>query len=277
MVSVKLKEKSQVPVIEVAETKFPVIDKNQSIMQAIKLMNKYGTDRVVVTDKGVPVGIMTNKDLMDKLLMERTRRVTAGRMHVSSFMSEDLKTIKPNATVAQAAKMMIDYNISSLPVVDDGVLRGLVTKKSLVKAYIGVDDMTAKDVMEPVVYKAKFGERLIHIRTVMKETEMYFMPVFDYEGKLVGTVSIDEIASALVEFHEFVPEKHRRERRKQLCVEDVMHRPPTTVMLSDKVEIIARKILELNVRGVIVLESNGDVVGVATTDSLTRTLAALAP
>ncbi len=272
MVSEKLRLKAITSVIDVASTEFPIVDKNQTLVHAIRLMDKYGIDRVVVIDDKKLVGIMTKKDLLDKLMAERTRRVSASRLHVSSFMSMNPIVITPDLTVNEAARIMIEKNISSLPILMDDEVKALLTKHDLAKIYLDIDDLLVKEVMGPVAFIAQFGDRVIHVRQRFRDYDIEFAPVIDFEEKLVGTVSINEIADAYIEFHEIIDERHRKEKRQRLYVEDIMKRAPATVTPDTPVSEAVKEILNENTRGIVVVEEK-EIVGVLTITDLTKTLA----
>lgn len=253
-------------VVSIALNEFPVVDKDQSISIALKLMSKFGLDRVLVSDNGEIIGIVTKKDLLDKLLVERTRRTTASRMHVSSFMSTPLITIEGDESIGTAAKLMSEKNISSILVIIDGKVSGLITKREFLKVFTGVKDISVDKIMSAVVYIAKVGDRLLHIRNLMMEHNVYYFPIIDYKKQIVGSISIEEIADAFIYFHEHVPEKHRKEKRQNIFVEDVMKRPPIIVGLDTSIGDLASKLLSERQRGAIVVHEN-EIRGIVTLDS----------
>ncbi len=253
-------------VMSVALKEFPVVDKDQSISIALKLMSKFGLDRVLVSDNGEIIGIVTKKDLLDKLLVERTRRTTASRMHVSSFMSAPLITIKGDENIGTAAKLMSEKNISSIPVEIDGEISGLITKREFLKVFTVVKNIYVERIMSPVVYIARVGDRLLHIRNLMMEHNVYYFPIVDYKKQIVGSISIEEIADAFIYFHEHVPEKHRKEKRQNIFVEDVMRRPPIIVGLDTSIADLASRLLSERQRGAIVVHEN-EIRGIVTLDS----------
>ena len=273
MISSKLREYSYTKVCEVMMKEYPVIDKDQSILQAIREMDKYGIDRIVVVENGEPIGIMTKKDVVNKLLVERTRRSSAARMHVSSFMSSPIIKINEGENIVEAARKMVEKDISSLLVVDsEGNPKGLVTKWGLVSIYRFVDDMHVRDALEPVIYTPRFGDRVIHLRALMLEKKFFFAPVVDLNGRVAGVVSIDEIADAIITFYEFVPEKFRRRKRRELYVEEIMRRPPLTVKLDDTLSQVSHELLRSRSRGAVVVDEEEKILGVVTIDGLTKTL-----
>jgi acetoin utilization protein AcuB len=126
-------------------------------------------------------------------------------MIVRNWMKKDLVTLSSDALVSEARELIRKHNIRYLPVVDDGVLRGILRLRDLFEAATHVaatqrvyeldyfnKRLKVKDLMirwpktidssEPVDSAMKKGEAL----------GMSFFPVVD-QGKLVGSVSYEEI------------------------------------------------------------------------------------
>ncbi len=94
------------------------------IRDAVELMNKNQIGCLVVTRKGKPVGIMTERDVLKKIVCscknpEQTR--------VSEIMSKPLIVGKVDMNWLEAVKLMLDRNIKKLPILDGERLVGLVT------------------------------------------------------------------------------------------------------------------------------------------------------
>lgn len=76
----------------------------------------------VVDARGRVVGVLSDRDVM---------RALAGKHHgkVSDIMTREVVTVQPDSQAHEAAVLMLDLKISSLPVVDDsGALVGMLTQ-----------------------------------------------------------------------------------------------------------------------------------------------------
>ena len=102
-----------------------------------KLMIKNEISRIVILEGGKPVGIITQKDMARRLGEGRApwRRRPIDKVASSRVMTRGLITLPPGAEVAEAARLMMDKGISSIPVVEDGELVGIVTTTDLLRAY----------------------------------------------------------------------------------------------------------------------------------------------
>jgi CBS domain-containing protein len=100
------------------------VNPTTKIRDAVELMNKNQIGCLVVTRKGKPVGIMTERDVLKKIVCscknpEQTR--------VSEIMSKPLIVGRVDMDWLEAVKLMLDRNIKKLPILDDERLVGLVT------------------------------------------------------------------------------------------------------------------------------------------------------
>ena len=94
------------------------------IRDAVELMNKNQIGCLVVTRKGKPVGIMTERDVLKKIVC---RCKNPEQIRVSEIMSKPLIVGRVDMNWLEAAKLMLDQNIKKLPILDGARLVGLVT------------------------------------------------------------------------------------------------------------------------------------------------------
>jgi len=252
---------------------FPMVDKDETLYQSVRVMEKYSYDRVVVFDKKKLVGVVTKKDIMYKLGQKRTSRTTPGRLHVSSFIRNTPPiTISPDTLVVKACRVMIENNISSLPVVEDENVVGLFHKKSILPILKEISVVPARRVMFATPYVAKVQDTAMHIRQILLSENIDFLPVVDEDGRPVGLISVDEIAEALFVFHDIVPLKHRKERKYRILVEDIMKMRPPIVGPDTTISEIASLIEKKNTRGVVVVDADR-VIGLVSLTNLTEFIA----
>lgn len=104
---------------------------NSTVTEAVRKMNKFEIGSVVVVEGDRPVGIITERDILRRVL-----EVTMGAeaMKAKEIMSSPLTTVNVEATVEEAARVMADRRIKKLPVVRDGKLVGIVTSTDIVRS-----------------------------------------------------------------------------------------------------------------------------------------------
>ncbi|NOZ77178.1 MAG: CBS domain-containing protein [Euryarchaeota archaeon] len=101
-----------------------------TIAEAAKLMKKNRIASLVVVDGERPVGIVTERDIAYKIMAEGKDPSTP----VEDVMSKDLKTMGPERSLQDAAKLMAAHVIRHLPVVEGGKLVGIVTIEDILKS-----------------------------------------------------------------------------------------------------------------------------------------------
>jgi len=265
-----------VKVAEIMLRDYPAVDKDETLEHAVRVMKRYDMDRVLAFEDEKLVGIMTKKDIMVKLATLRTRNLVPGRMHVSSFMTPDPKTVPPSMTVGEVARKMISDNVGSYPVVEDDKVVGLVTRWEIARLVNEVSpDTKAVDVMITIPEVLKTTNKVLHARKLLLQYNLLFIPVLDEENRLVGYVTVDEVADAFLAFHDVVPEKYRKERIEHLLVDDIMRLRPPIVSPDSSVVEAFEKMRQKNSKGVVVVHED-KIVGIITLDELVRLVASKA-
>jgi CBS domain-containing protein len=94
------------------------------------------TGMPVVDEKGKPLGMITRFDIL-KRGGARVGKDTKDVMKVEKLMSTPLFSISPEASLRDAAKMMLDREIGRISVVDDGKLVGIIDRYDIIKAIFG--------------------------------------------------------------------------------------------------------------------------------------------
>jgi len=124
-------------------TPHPVtVSSSCSLPGAYRLMLGCRIRRLLVVDQGVLVGVVTLEDLRRRmpdavLSMDPLREnFPVDKILVRDVMTRDPYTIPPDATLLQAARVMLEFEISTLPVVDAGRLVGIITESDIFKAMV---------------------------------------------------------------------------------------------------------------------------------------------
>jgi CBS domain-containing protein len=104
---------------------------DDTVHQAVLKMNKFDIGSVIVISSGRPVGIITETNIMRRIVGPRMDPDT---VWVKDIMSSPLTTIDENAAVEEAAKMMMEKKINRIPVMNGEKLVGLISSTDIVKA-----------------------------------------------------------------------------------------------------------------------------------------------
>jgi CBS domain-containing protein len=264
---------SDAPVESIMLRDFPVVEKDETLHHAVRVMKRYDMDRVVVLEEGKLAGIMTKKDIMVKLATLRTRSLISSRLRVASFMTWSPKTVSPADPIRSVARMMIEDNVGSYPVVSGDEVVGLVTRLELARLAKDYRSVKVVDVMTTVPEVLRTSNKLLHARQLLLRYNLLFMPVVDERDRLVGFITVDEVADAFFAFHEIVPERYRKERIDHLLVDDVMRLRPPTVTPDAPVSEAVERIEERKSKGAVVVASEGRVLGIVTLTELVKLVA----
>jgi acetoin utilization protein AcuB len=113
-----------------------------SLRNVIELLRRRDTRSVPVIENGRLIGIVTDRDVRQVAPAyplfrdeDEIRRYTEN-LTVTAAMTADPMTIAPAAPLVEAAKVLETYRISSLPVVADEKLVGMLTVTDVLKAFI---------------------------------------------------------------------------------------------------------------------------------------------
>jgi len=98
-------------------------NKELTVLDAAKLMRKCGVDSIIVVDNGVPVGIITEGDIISKVVSTDIKPST---VELKEIMTTPLITASPNDSVLEIAGKMSRSRIRTIPVVDEDRLVGVV-------------------------------------------------------------------------------------------------------------------------------------------------------
>jgi CBS domain-containing protein len=130
-------------------------------------------------------------------------------MEVEDVMSRDVKTCRPGDTLESAARAMWEYELGCLPVLDDhGRLAGMLTDRDICMTACvhdaGLSELTVEAALreDPVsgeVWSCGPDDSLRAAAATMREYKVHRLPVVDREGRLVGLVSLSDLARAAAE------------------------------------------------------------------------------
>jgi len=115
---------------------------DKTVRDAARLLRKTNVGSVIITQKGKAKGIITERDLVYKVIADgKDPRKTK----LKSVMSRPLKVIKASDRVESAALALRNNKVKRLPVVDkNGRLVGIITEGDLLRVYPGMVDVISE-------------------------------------------------------------------------------------------------------------------------------------
>lgn len=119
-------------------------------------------------------------------------------MQIKDVMTRDVRIAQPDQSIRQAAQTMLDLDVGVLPVGENDRLVGMITDRDI--AVRGVakgcgPDAKVREVMSTQVMYCYEDEAVDHVAQNMAEIQVRRLPVLDRDKRLVGIVSLGDIAT----------------------------------------------------------------------------------
>jgi CBS domain-containing protein len=116
---------------------------------------------------------------------------------IKEVMTRDVRACEPNATVADAAKVMAQEDVGPVPIVEDGRLVGIVTDRDIVVRVVaeGRDPnaTTVKEIASTDLVTVSPGDDLDEVLNLLAERQVRRLPVVEGD-RLVGIVAQADVA-----------------------------------------------------------------------------------
>lgn len=106
------------------------VEADVTVKKAVGIMNKHGIGCLIVVKQGNAVGIVTERDMLTRVLAESRN---PEKTKVKDIMSFPLITVNPEMDLEEAAKLMFKMKVKKLPVISNGKLVGLITLTDLAR------------------------------------------------------------------------------------------------------------------------------------------------
>ena len=251
------------------------IDKNLNICDCLRMMYKDNLSRIPVTstneNKKVLVGIISEKDIANKLGSAKYGNMAPSHFHVSTVMVKDLITVDEDDDLTDVAKILIDKNIGAIPVLSDGEMVGIVTKSDFIylckaKAY---EKISVKDIMTTDIISISADDRLVHARKVIMDSGVGRLLLTE-DNELAGIITSKDIAKAFVSFRKHTPDKYQASQIKELVAGDYMSTNVETISQDATVPELADAMLETGYNGYPVVDDDDQIIGIVTQSDLLK-------
>ena len=99
------------------------VEASVGFLDSLQLMVDKGIGCVVVTRNGEPIGMLTERDVLKRIVQDRGVLVSK----LEDVMSQPLTAVPPETPVVDALNLMKEKGIRRLPVVSQGKLEGIIT------------------------------------------------------------------------------------------------------------------------------------------------------
>ena len=241
------------------------VDKDQRLSYAVNLFDKHNIARLPVLEEGNLVGIITQRDIMEKIgYFKEDMKVST--FHISTCMTRDPFVLTPSDPVEKAVELFCTKGISGMPIVDKELV-GMVTKLDAIEVF----DYSQKvsQCYNTQFFSVSAEERVVHARMLMLEHGERCLPVIN--GTLTGVITIKDVVFELYKFMELI-DRHQSTLVRNVPIEDAMNRNPKPAFLSQDLEEVKAVMVKENLSTLPVLNEVGDVVGLLSKDEMIQVL-----
>jgi CBS domain-containing protein len=118
-------------------------------------------------------------------------------MLVCDAMTRDVEIVNPRQSIREAAHLMAQLDIGALPVADGDRLVGMITDRDIAVRAVGEGrsaDTEVRDIMSKEVLYCFEDEEIDQVTHNMSDIKLRRLPVLDRSKRLVGIVSLGDIA-----------------------------------------------------------------------------------
>ena len=251
------------------------LSRGSTIHDALFLMHKNNIKRIVIIEKDIPIGIVTERDIGKFLESDKTTR-SLNEIPISEIMSRNLVSVNSDQPdiFSQCAIRMDTFQISSVIIVNEnGKLMGITTKSDLVRnfatKYQGAYRVT--DYMSKRIMTCRKTDSLCFGLDMLNKNKISRLVVTDNDGKVFGVITYGTFLRNSNYFknpnrHYLLPEGSGN----GMTVGDIIGSELITVTSEDDLAKAANLMIEYNVSGIPVVDANAELKGViSATDVVT--------
>jgi len=244
---------------QVMRTSLVALAPNSSVEEAVQLMARVDTGRVVVVKEGEVKGILSTRDLVSLYAQEGEDML---KMSISKVLKSSPTTIGPKEELETAVRKMMWGGFGGLPVVEEGKLVGLLTEREVIRV---VRDSNTRGIVDSVMTRSlitadpsistREAAAIMHLHRVRR------IPLVKGD-EVVGIITAADIVKGL---------RSGKTKASELSPKSLLWCTPTTFLKE-----VANTMIEKRVGSLMVGEGRGRASGIVTErDVLLGSLGAL--
>jgi len=268
-------------VADVMSSPVYVINVDEPVSHARKLMLRHRISTLLVLNEGKMVGIVTKSDITNRLAQAEPlwRRRPIDQIPIKMLMTESVITIYPEASISQAATLMLENRVHNIPVVKNGIV-GIITRTDLVR-YVAENAEEIKTkiakLMTDEIVSVHRHHTINHVIDEMNRNEIERVVVKDDAGKPVGIISRKSLALNLLTDNEGKlstksikmarksspggQKTYRYVKEVPLTAEDIMISPIVSIDVDENISAAAKMMMEEDVTALPVSDEE-NIVGI---------------
>ena len=119
-------------------------------------------------------------------------------MQIQQILTSEIEKIRPDATLRQAAEKMRDLDCGSLPVCEGDRVKGIITDRDIVVRAVAdggnLDETAVRQVMTKDIVCCFVDQDISEAARIMSERRVRRLPVLNRRNKVVGILSLGDLA-----------------------------------------------------------------------------------
>ncbi|MGE5398358.1 MAG: CBS domain-containing protein [Chitinophagales bacterium] len=143
---------------DIMSTPVKSIPMHFSMEQAGRLLLRYGHTGIPVVDEDKMVGVISRRDV------DKARMHNLGHAPVKGFMTREVIHVSPDTPVSEIQRIIVERDIGRLPVLENGLLVGIVSRTDVLRTLHG-DDYPED---HAILYPGPEGDMVYNYRGLME-------------------------------------------------------------------------------------------------------------
>lgn len=128
-----------VPVSEIMTRNIIALNRSDDLVQAEKLFKRHNIRHIPVVQENYVLGMLSYSDLLKISFADATQdeqdveTIVYNMFTIDQVMTKDVVTVNSKTAIKEVARILAEKEFHALPVVDDGMLVGIVTSTDLIQ------------------------------------------------------------------------------------------------------------------------------------------------
>jgi CBS domain-containing protein len=206
---------------EIMTTKVITVTSDDFISTAIAKMSDNKMHHIPILDaKGEYLGMLDYNRLYKRESIPITTKVKT--------VMEKTPSIALDASIADAARLMLDCGLKALPVLEKKKIKGIITSTDIVRSVNSIPEVAnllASDIMSGEPITVSENDDLVEALRKMRDIDETSIPVVDKDGRISGLVNINDISKELWRERGKMRQGEYYRNRMKPSVKDVMVSP----------------------------------------------------
>jgi len=266
------------------------VNPNTTLVKAREILLKNKVKRVIILDKKMPVGVITERDIAKKIYELGTKPINS--VKAKEFIQKKIFTLTKENSVEECAKMMKKHRISLAIIINnDKTLDGIVTETDLVKVFLIKESTQIKisKIMKKEVITAVPSDPILYVESLLIKYGISRV-IIKRNQKPVGVITFRDFVPAKIpqwiaesadpkEVQEYKFKKGLEEiHSNQMSylfpfhATDIMSPNPITVNMNEDVKLAITLMIKYDISGLPVVNKS-KMVGIITKSDIVSVLA----